>query len=107
MLHFWNITYIRLRDEFVFLAVILVAHSRRVGGWVVDRTLSMSRKDNPWDNAACESFTKTLKYEKAHRNEYRDLAEARASIHELLDIDGGAIMDHVAPRERRLVAVQK
>src|SRR4051795_12505869 len=25
--------------------------------------ISMSRKANPWDNAACESFMKTLKYE--------------------------------------------
>ncbi len=41
--------------------------------------ISMSRKGNPWDNAACESFMKTLKYEEVHRNEYRDLAEARAS----------------------------
>jgi putative transposase len=24
-------------------------------------TISMSRKGNPWDNAACESFMKTLK----------------------------------------------
>ena len=45
----------------------------------------MSRKANPWDNAACESFMKTLKYEEVHRNEYRDLAEARAAIHEFLE----------------------
>ena len=38
--------------------------------------VSMSRKANPWDNAACESFMKTLKYEEVYRNEYRDLAEA-------------------------------
>ena len=128
-----DITYIRLRDEFVFLAVILDAYSRRVIGWALDRTLedeltltalrmalarrvvqpglvhhsdrgsqyasndytdllkahqidiSMSRKGNPWDNAACESFMKTLKYEEVHRNEYRDLAEARASIHDFLE----------------------
>jgi transposase InsO family protein len=128
-----DITYIRLREEFVFLAVILDAYSRRVIGWALDRTLedsltlaalrmtlsrrmvqpglvhhsdrgsqyasndytdllkvngieiSMSRKGNPWDNAACESFMKTLKYEEVHRNEYRDLAEARASIAEFLD----------------------
>jgi transposase InsO family protein len=128
-----DITYIRLRDEFVFLAVILDAFSRRVIGWALDRTLedeltltalrmalarrvvqpglvhhsdrgsqyasndytdllkahqidiSMSRKGNPWDNAACESFMKTLKYEEVHRNEYRDLAEARASIHDFLE----------------------
>jgi len=128
-----DITYIRLQDEFVFLAVILDAHSRRVIGWALDRTLedeltlaalrmalarrvvqpglvhhsdrgsqyasndytdllkengidiSMSRKANPWDNAACESFMKTLKYEEVHRNEYRDLAEARAAIHAFLE----------------------
>ena len=128
-----DITYIRLRDEFVFLAVILDAYSRRVIGWALDRTMedsltlaalrmalahrvveaglvhhsdrgsqyasndytdllkangidiSMSRKGNPWDNAACESFMKTLKYEEVFRNEYRDLAEARASIAEFLE----------------------
>ena len=34
-----DITYIRLRDEFVFLAVILDANSRRVIGWALDRTM--------------------------------------------------------------------
>jgi len=47
--------------------------------------ISMSRKGNPWDNAACESFMKTLKYEEVLRNEYRDLAEAFASIPEFLE----------------------
>ena len=45
----------------------------------------MSRKGNPYDNAACESFMKTLKYEEVHRQEYRDLAEARASIEHFLE----------------------
>ena len=36
-------------------------------------------------NAACESFMKTLKYEEVYRNEYCDLAEARASIPEFLE----------------------
>jgi transposase InsO family protein len=128
-----DITYIRLREEFVYLAAILDAFSRRVIGWALDRHLedeltltalrmalarrapspglvhhsdrgsqyashdyvellaanqiriSMSRKANPWDNAACESFMKTLKYEEVYRNEYRDLAEARASIGEFLE----------------------
>ena len=128
-----DITYIRLREEFVFLAVILDAYSRRVIGWALDRTLedsltlaalrmalsrreiqpglvhhsdrgsqyasndytdllkahgidiSMSRKATPWDNAACESFMKTLKYEEVLRNEYRDLADARASIAKFLE----------------------
>ena len=123
-----DLTYIRLAEEFVYLAVILDAFSRRVIGWALDRTLeaaltlealrmalaqrqpgpglvhhsdrgvqyasreytqllsnchiqiSMSRSGNPWDNAACESFIKTLKYEEVYRSEYRDLAEARGSI---------------------------
>jgi putative transposase len=123
-----DLTYIRLELEFIYLAVILDAFSRRVIGWALDRSLdteltlqalrmalvrrrpapglvhhsdrgvqyashdytqllqdhgiriSMSRKGNPWDNAACESFIKTLKYEEVYRTEYRDLAEARASI---------------------------
>jgi transposase InsO family protein len=128
-----DITYIRLRVEFVYLAVVLDAFSRRVIGWALGRTLearlataalemalterkpqpglvhhsdrgvqyasegytellkhhkaqiSMSRKGNPYDNAACESFMKTLKYEEVYRNEYRDFQEARASIREFLE----------------------
>ncbi len=46
----------------------------------------MSRKGNPWDNAACESFMKTLKYEEVLRNEYPRLGhDARASIREFLE----------------------
>lgn len=37
-----DITYIRLEEEFVYLAVILDAHSRRVIGWHFDDTLSDS-----------------------------------------------------------------
>ena len=36
-------------------------------------------------NAACESFMKTLKYEEVHRNDYRDLAEARREIGTFLE----------------------
>jgi putative transposase len=128
-----DITYIRLETEFVYLAVILDAFSRRVVGWSMDRTLeatlvitalrralddrqpapglvhhsdrgvqyacgdytdllkqhgitiSMSRKGNPYDNAACESFMKTLKYEEVYRQEYRGMAEALASIGEFIN----------------------
>lgn len=128
-----DITYIRLRIEFVYLAVILDAFSRRVIGWALGRTLeaelavaalrmalmerqpppglvhhsdrgvqyasaaytqmlkqhhaaiSMSRKGNPYDNAACESFLKTLKQEEVYRSEYRDFQEAGASIKEFLE----------------------
>ena len=48
-------------------------------------TISMSRKGNPYDNAACESFMKTLKQEEVYRNEYRDFHDARASIGEFLE----------------------
>ena len=48
-------------------------------------TISMSRKGNPYDNAACESFMKTLKQEEVYRNEYRDFREAHQSIGEFLD----------------------
>ena len=128
-----DITYIRLRAEFVYLAVVLDAFSRRVIGWALGRSLeaglalsalgmalrqrrpapglvhhsdrgvqyasldytallqehkikiSMSRKGNPYDNAACESFMKTLKYEEVYRTEYRDLADAYAQIGEFLE----------------------
>ena len=128
-----DITYIRLEEEFVYLAVILDAYSRRVIGWHLDDGLddsltltalrmalrdrgvrpglvhhsdrgvqyasgdytdllkdngvdiSMSRKANPWDNAACESFMKTLKYEEVYRTEYRNLAHARTAIGEFLE----------------------
>lgn len=127
-----DITYIRLEEEFIYLAVILDAYSRRVIGWHLsdglddsltlaalrmaleqrgvrpglvhhsDRgvqyasgdytdllkangiDISMSRKANPWDNAACESFMKTLKYEEVYRTEYRNMAHARAAIGEFL-----------------------
>jgi putative transposase len=128
-----DITYIRQETEFVYLAVVLDAFSRRVVGWALDRTLeatlvmtalrsalqerrpasglvhhsdrgvqyacggytdllkehgitvSMSRKGNPYDNAACESFMKTLKYEEVYRQEYRGMTEALASIGEFID----------------------
>jgi len=128
-----DITYIRLETEFVYLAVVLDAYSRKVIGWSLDRTLeddlaiaalqmafrrrspaeglthhsdrgvqyasndytgllkehgvriSMSRKRNPYDNAFCESFMKTLKYEEVYRQEYRDLADAHASIERFIE----------------------
>jgi transposase InsO family protein len=47
--------------------------------------ISMSRKGNPYDNAACESFLKTLEQEEVYRNEYRDFYDACSSIGEFLD----------------------
>ena len=123
-----DITYIRLRTEFVYLAVILDAFSRKVVGWELDRTLatrlvraalekaitarqpppglvhhsdrgvqyasdeylqvlqsyqmipSMSRPANPYDNASCESFMRTLKREEIYANTYVDLEHLRANI---------------------------
>jgi transposase InsO family protein len=123
-----DITYIRLTCEFVYLAVILDAYSRKVVGWALDRTLaarlpiaaleqalaerhpppglvhhsdrgvqyasgeyvqilqqhqmipSMSRPANPYDNASCESFLKTLKREEIYANRYRDLGHLRRNM---------------------------
>ncbi len=47
--------------------------------------ISMSRRGNPYDNATCESFLKTLKYEEVYLQEYRNLEEARASIKYFLE----------------------
>jgi putative transposase len=47
--------------------------------------ISMSRRGNVFDNAMAESFIKTLKYEEVYRMEYRDLAEAKASMKEFLE----------------------
>ena len=128
-----DITYIRLHREFVYLAVILDAWSRKVVGWELDRTLaaslpiaalrkalaertpppglvhhsdrgvqyasgdyvallaahgmipSMSRPANPYDNASCESFMKTLKREEIYANEYGDMDDLRSHIEEFID----------------------
>ena len=37
-----DITYIRLEEEFVYLAVVLDAYSRRVIGWHLDQSLDTS-----------------------------------------------------------------
>ena len=128
-----DITYIRLRTDFVYLAVILDAFSRKAVGWALDRTLanrltiaaleraiaqrqpqpglvhhsdrglqyargeyvavlekygivpSMSRPANPYDNASCESFIKTLKREEIYANRYDNLEQLRANIEEFLE----------------------
>ena len=128
-----DITYIRLKAEFVYLAVILDGFSRKVVGWALDRTLairltigaleqaikrrqpepglvhhsdrglqyaseeyvkvlennrvipSMSRPANPYDNASCESFMKTLKREEIYANKYEDLDNLRANIEEFIE----------------------
>ena len=128
-----DITYIRLHQEFVYLAVVLDAFSRKVVGWALGRTLaarmpiaaleqavterqpppglvhhsdrgvqyacgdyaqavqqyqmiaSMSRPGNPYDNASCESFMKTLKREEIYANDYRDLEHLFANIEAFIE----------------------
>jgi putative transposase len=128
-----DLTYIRLQSEFVYLAVVIDAYSRRVIGWALEQTMeddlplaalrmawerrqpasglvhhsdrgsqyascdytdflkahacqiSMSHKASPWENAGCESWMKTLKYEEVFRQEYRDLAEARTGIEQFIE----------------------
>jgi len=128
-----DITYIRLRAEFVYLAVILDGFSRKVVGWNLERSLtsrlatealeqaiaarqplpglvhhsdrgvqyasaeyveilkqhamvpSMSRPANPYDNASCESFIKTLKREEIYANEYADMDDLREHIEEFIE----------------------
>jgi len=128
-----DITYIRLRLEFVYLAVIIDRYSRKVIGWCLDRPLaarmavtalqqavalrqpspgvvihsdqgiqfacaefhqevqanrmvmSMSRPANPYDNAACESFMKTLKQEEIYCNQYRDFEDLQQHLEEFLE----------------------
>lgn len=128
-----DITYIRLRTEFVYLAIVLDKYSRKAVGWAVDRRLttdvvlralqqavaarqpaaglvhhsdrgvqyssreyaaalqangviaSMSRPANPYDNAACESFMKTLKQEEIHCHQYRDFEDLEKHLKEFID----------------------
>src|SRR6266571_7399786 len=46
---------------------------------------SMSRPANPYDNASCESFMKTLKREEIYANKYEDLENLRANIEEFIE----------------------
>ena len=46
---------------------------------------SMSRPANPYDNASCESFIKTLKWEEIYANEYADMEHLRSNIEEFIE----------------------
>ena len=46
---------------------------------------SMSRPGNPWDNARCESFMKTLKQEEIYCGEYADLEDLQAHLANFID----------------------
>lgn len=47
--------------------------------------LSMSRPGNPFDNAYCESFIKTLKQEEIYLGKYHDLEDLRAHIQSFIE----------------------
>ena len=46
---------------------------------------SMSRPANPYDNASCESFLKTLKREELSASTYRDLDHLRTNMAAFID----------------------
>jgi transposase InsO family protein len=46
---------------------------------------SMSRPANPYDNASCESFMKTLKREEIYANTYRDLDHLRTHLEAFIE----------------------
>jgi putative transposase len=48
-------------------------------------TPSMSRPANPYDNAACESFMKTLKQEEIYCQQYRNMEELDQHLEEFLE----------------------
>lgn len=128
-----DITYIRRRCEFIYLAVVRDALSRRVIGWALERYLdveltlaalpmawpsrevtprlvhhsdrgvqyassdytelliehgiqiSLSRTANPYHNARCERFMRTLKYEEVYLSDYDTRAAATTSIKYFLE----------------------
>ena len=45
----------------------------------------MSRPANPFDNASCESFMKTLKREEIYANRYANLEQLRTNIEEFIE----------------------
>src|ERR1039458_2631228 len=48
-------------------------------------TASMSRPGNPYDNAPCESFIKTLKQEEIYCHQYRDREDLRLHLREFIE----------------------
>ncbi len=54
-----DITYIRLKAEFVYLAVLLDAFSRKVVGWALDRTLANPADDFSTGAGHCAAPTET------------------------------------------------
>ena len=46
----------------------------------------MSRKGNCWDNAAAESFFKTLKTKLIYHKKYESVLQAKTSIFEYIEI---------------------
>jgi transposase InsO family protein len=57
---------------------------------------SMSRPGNPYDNAKCERFMKTLKQEEIRCSEYRDIDDLRANLSRFFDTYYNATRLHSA-----------
>jgi transposase InsO family protein len=73
---------------------------------------SMSRPANPYDNASCESFMKTLKREEIYANEYQDIDDLRSHIEEFIDRYYNrqrlhSALGYRAPEEFEQLAVQQ
>ena len=65
---------------------------------------SMSRPANPYDNAFCESFMKTLKQEEIYCRQYRDLKDLQAHLEEFVDLYYNqqrlhSALDYLSPSE--------
>jgi len=58
--------------------------------------VSMSRRGNCWDNAMVESFNGTLKQELVQGSDWEDAAEARAVIHEYIEVFYNRVRKHSA-----------
>jgi putative transposase len=55
------------------------------GSLSIERIPSMSRPANPYDNASCESFMKTLKREEVYANDYQDLKRLLGNIEAFIE----------------------
>jgi len=87
-----DITYIRLKVEFVYLAVILDGFSRKVVGWALDRTLASRLPITALEQAIGQRqppkglihhSDRGVQY--ACENQYDDLGHLRANIGEFIE----------------------
>ena len=55
---------------------------------------SMSRKGDCWDNAVMESFYRTLKVERVHRERYEDRHQAKSAVFEFIETFYNTVRSH-------------